>query len=501
MPVKFERSVYFNAIALDRNSIVREVQKELHFRYGNVSYQKFLTEYQNSLSDDHGHPKLGKSLWLVIQTIYHLAKLIFSVIPETIFFKNKHLKYRVYYIARDFQGLYGSIQFLSDKKNGLYHILESQFQKKCYDIFFDEFVKSTQRNLKAKSHPHYLKAEEYFKKGDLDNAVIEISYLSDANTLKEDFFAKVAGEYLRKGNLEKGLKTILTIMENQKVKEDFLIRIIEEYLKKGSLEEAIKAVKHLNDPIHKEKFFIKMADEYLKKGDLQKALNAIKQINNDQSKKDQYFLKIGEEHIKKGNLDHAFKIALEGWEDVKAKDIFITKIAEEHLKKGNLAIAFDTIMNIYDDDNLKEEFIGKIAEKHFAKKDISKALKVLKEIAYNEKIKNSFFIRIVEEDFKMDNFGSSFSAIQEISTEKTEELLINFAIHSFNINILNLILYNAVRTFHTVEYLMEKVKVQSNCFELAEKHFEPFSKELKKGREAAIHLARQIAKEAIKVVD
>lgn len=143
MSIRFEDTSYFKALQLNEDLSTEEnvffsVKENLQYSYGNVTHETFKTKYSNEGRIGRKFTAIPAALWSgLVKSVYHLAKAIFIGCPKAFSDKGQYRKAQFYNVRRDFQEAWGRLSGIFDDAYGQFHVLESQFQKTCYDCVLD----------------------------------------------------------------------------------------------------------------------------------------------------------------------------------------------------------------------------------------------------------------------------------------------------------------------------------------------------------------------------
>lgn len=145
---------HFNSyLSGDRQSeIFRDARSNLCFKHGTVSFQEYKKNHCYTEWVGRKFTALPKAFWHgVIKTIYHLACVIFYGIPTAAGYKGAYIHIYFSYVARDLQASFGSLATLCSDRYGQFHVIDSKFQARCYEVFtFSEW----QQTKRKPDKPH-----------------------------------------------------------------------------------------------------------------------------------------------------------------------------------------------------------------------------------------------------------------------------------------------------------------------------------------------------------
>ncbi len=320
MGIKIDQNCYFSAmkkedLAINEQSIEQQAKSALHFHYGHVSYKFFSTEYFFSKDDEDRFDRkikaLPAGLWVLCETVYHMAIAIFIGIPKLLLGQAEYLQVHVFYLVRDGQELFGRVMSLFHDQYGLYYIQESQFQKSCYDCFLEEYSKAKVALL-AVFQPNIPKRHFPLHK--------QPSQSNDIQTQKQD----------------------------RVVKEDF--RLVVKQIKQNTSDKKVK-----------EKLLSALAEKLLANGDLDGAHEVIKEICSNTKLKDAFFAKLANKYYVAQNLDQAFEVAQDIRFDTQAKEaLFILVLGAYHnLNREDKILNFITkiIISMLIEEAVKADYL------------------------------------------------------------------------------------------------------------------------------------------------
>lgn len=240
MSVKFEKNSYLEAFNKNESlkndeGIFKYVkEKGLRFKYGDVSFQKFNTNYSAKGWIGRKVIALPMAIWAgIFKAIYHLAKMIFIGYPK-IFFKGEveYLAVQGPYLRRDFQEAYGRLASLFNDRYGQFHIQESQFQKTCYECFTTSSSQSSANGNSQSNTKTY-----HFKNGVWIDQEAKKTTLSNYKEMTIEERKKL----LQKFNLNQ----ISSKLPHSNISlDDFLDRVDPEILNALTLEDLIVPFRH-----------------------------------------------------------------------------------------------------------------------------------------------------------------------------------------------------------------------------------------------------------------
>jgi len=442
MSIKIEKNAYYDAFEYDyeKKCSIEEATTQLCFHYGKVTYKKFIDAKKLSKDEPDGNIQtiLG-IVWASAETIYHLSRTIFIGIPKAVKGQTEILQCHAFYVLRDIQEIVGRIKFLFNDPNGLYLIQESQFQKKCYDMFLSNSIPvnkeptspkpnsssqaSSKPSHKSKEHQE---VEACFQCNDLSEAHKIIKNISNEK-IKEPLFVKLAEEYFKKDDLKNALRVIKEIWHDHKTKERFIVKLAEAHYENDDLEDALRVIKEIcHDHKSKEQFIVRLAEAHYENDDLEDALRVIKEICLDHVTKEQFIVRLAEAYYEKDDLEDALRVIKEICLDHETKELFLGKLAEAHYRKNDLGKALKVIKEICLDHQPKELFLAKLTQAYYRKNDLDNALEVIKEITHDGVIRANWLISIAYSFYGLGNKGR----VQQVICEIVKGILIKLVVES-----------------------------------------------------------------------
>jgi len=166
---------YYDAALGDANNILKSSEDKLLFHNGKATYKQFSAAYSldksrapNEFAGKWCTRKIGApfgAVWSIARLVCHTAQFVFRAIGA-IFGKcsRTDLIKPLFKCVRDVEALTGCVVMIFKDSWGLYLILESEFQKKCYDNFSGKHKKNppqktTGDNSKLVSNPDTTKVD------------------------------------------------------------------------------------------------------------------------------------------------------------------------------------------------------------------------------------------------------------------------------------------------------------------------------------------------------
>ena len=150
MSVSFDNNAFFKTvqesdILIDQcgifnyvnvNSLFSYVKENKQFSYGDTTYEEFSRLYSTDGWIGRKVMAIPQAILCgVVKTVYHLAQALLLGIPKLYAGDFNYIKYKAFFLIRDFQEAFGWLTSLLDDKYGLFHIQGSQFHKTCYHCF------------------------------------------------------------------------------------------------------------------------------------------------------------------------------------------------------------------------------------------------------------------------------------------------------------------------------------------------------------------------------
>lgn len=496
MNIKFQNTPYFSALknlGFSENSLENEAKSNLHFQYSNISYQQFSNEYslvnQKDARFDRQMKAIPYALWTVVKVVCHVAQAIFIGIPKFAFGDQKSLQAHIFYIIRDFQEIFGRIFSIFHDQYGLYHIEESQFQKECYDYFLahhhqgqvkqsnafaaipakdDDSLKgvddlftnykskndqlfndtmfkdpmfndpmfsfSTQKTKDFSQNATVKKAEGYYQKGDLDQALQTINSFYEDTKTKDAFLAKIAEKHFSLKQWDSAFEVIKKIWDDKKTKDTFLGKLAEKHFSLQQWDVALEVIGKVDNTKVKDAFLIKLAEKHFSLQQWDAAKEVINKVWDDQKTKEAFVAKLKknketdfiqrlEKHIDLQEWDDARKV-ISKIDDKSTKETYVVKMAERHFSLQQWDNALKAIKEIWiwDNKKTKDVFLAKLAEKHFNLDQWDKARDVIKEISEDKKTKEIFLIKLAEKHFSLQQWDDAFKVIDDVSDDKNGKI-------------------------------------------------------------------------------
>lgn len=365
----------------------------------------------------------------VVKSTFHVFKGIFFS-----FFRYKYIKKQSFYLIRDFQESFGWFITLFNDKIGQFHLQESNFHKKSYElctnrnlqyIFKSNSPSCFKDNFSSNDQPEHLSESDEIPKKivkefqdelnpppQMDQTVIDKNInrskdskpTSNTETLSEPLHKKRSkiekemNDVVEKSDEDTGLiPNINTIKEN----------IFKEYLEKNEIVNATNILLHISDAETRKKLSFYACDFYVNNGNLEEANVFLKHnILLPFNERDQCNVRILDAYLKKDDIKKAVEIN-ENIIDSNLKRDCSIKIAESYLNKGDLVSA----INIYPNDSserdpiqveLSDSFYARIAEKQHDKDPIIYINKI-----FNKIIKRDSMIKLAEIYYKDGSFDKA----------------------------------------------------------------------------------------------
>lgn len=157
MSREINKSAYFQAVSENATFktpelIAEHAQKNQSFTYGTVCFNDFSKKYSCRGWGARKVAALPLAAWSgLVQTIYHLCKLIFLGLPAALCGKTGYLKASAFSIVRDLQEGLGRFILLFNDKYGVYLVQKSTFHKECYQQFTAGKTTTRQANSDSES--------------------------------------------------------------------------------------------------------------------------------------------------------------------------------------------------------------------------------------------------------------------------------------------------------------------------------------------------------------
>lgn len=327
MAIQFEKNCYFYASKKDFNleRSFEEPKNALHFHYGRVTYKNFSIEYENCSAKNQSLSRkcqaFPRALWVIGEIVYHLVKMIFSGIPKLMCGNKKYLLGYAFYVIRDFQELFGRLVSLFFDQYALYHIEESQFQKKCYNFFLTNALMNHDLERLAPFNPPHLQA----------------------GWPNDEELAHEADDLINQGDLAKAHSKIRLIMKVNKDTMQLVTKLADAYLVEEGVEAAIGITEEFFTMEAQDKLLAKLAESFLIKDELETCFKLLKRMKG-QNEKDDLLIKLAQAYLKTNRPDECFKIIHKEYFWNRAyKELLLINLAEIYTKNNQSAKALEVI--------------------------------------------------------------------------------------------------------------------------------------------------------------